>query len=105
MNATFDNKYENLKDELSKRRKDSKPKKKRLVKIKSSSELKSSDRSYSSFMKRKSSVGIISTSKLCHLPKDLSVPQTIKHNDQYNNLSGSLKRLMYDNKKPTQKYG
>ena len=100
MSATYDDNSSKLKDLISYNKHNENPIKKRLVKIKSSNELKTSNKTHnSSFKKRKTSCGPISTSKLCHLPtKDVSKPQTSKTSIIYGNYGARLRHAMYENK-------
>ena len=67
--STFDNGSTTMREVLTNRRFEPKSNKNKKL-YKSSSVLKFEKQRNNSFSQRKSSVGPISTSKLCHLPKD-----------------------------------
>lgn len=80
MSATFDNRSINFKEAISNRSGERKSSsKKRLTKIKSYSNFRLGQKDTLGLMNRKSSVGAISTSNLCHLPKNYQDPRTMKN--------------------------
>jgi len=99
MSATFDNNSSMLREAISGRRENKSNSKKRLTKIKSSSMLKFPQKEKTMFDHRKSSLGSISTSKLCHLPKDFKDPRTLKNNEKQENMSTRLRRSIYGKSK------
>lgn len=97
LTSTFDNGSTTMREVLTNRRFEPKSNKNKKL-YKSSSVLKFEKQRNSSFSQRKSSVGTISTSKLCHLPKDFWDPRTIKNWDKTENVSSKLRKAIFSQK-------